>query len=600
MKINSVSTQAGFLAVFSLAFFSFWWNSIFPPSIGGELLHFELHSRGQLPYRDFFQNVPPGCNFIGIAMGSLFGGKFLPFLALGVLIRTAATVCCFLLLRRAFRPTTAVFAAAVTLVVSSIDRADHPAFYNHLAGACVLFAATALTEALLRRKAWAGVLLAAVAGVFLGCSVLIKHTVGVAATLCLLFLLVLSLIRGKGGFRRYELGLGALAGLAVPLGGLWYWLGENGLTALFWEQLFHTGPASKGGLSAFSRPLVSAVQHPQFGAPALAGALALVAAVIILRVRRADTEAATPSSTVVPLCGGLALVAMLLVGFHVHAWSIHSIYLSLCYLVLLATALLSLRGIRDLYRAPLDDTATPVAFASAAGFSVAYSFSISWPAFEMMLFPGLALLICIILDRPADRPLQGQVRAVVFTFCLALLGFACWQKATYPYSWGRWMEPAVRFAMVEPKVEQLRGFVLSPTTARFWEWAVESANKYTKPTDKIYAYPNLPAVYAITRRMPCTFLSSHWVDITPDDVAISDAKLLLSSPPAMMFIHDDAAGELEREETLFRGGRTSGTRAIRAALARLKKTRFVFKGKFPVYGSYTPIEIWVRRPSLSR
>ncbi len=591
-KINSDLSLAGFLSVFCLAFFSFWWNSVLPPSVGGELFYLESHARGVLPYRDYFQNVPPGCNFLALWGGALFGARMAPFLALGVAIRVASAVCLFLLLRRAFRPTTAAFAAAVTLVYSSIDRADHPLFYNHIAAALAVFAATSMYEALARRGALAAGL-AALGGVCLSFGVLIKHTVGVASTLCLVTLFCIVLLR-RGALRAaLAPGLGLLVGLTAPMIGLWIWLSDNGLTALFWEQLFHSGPAAKGGLAAFFRPVVAALDFGQFGAPALVGLLALVAGAAYLRAARSEAPGLAGSTPL--LVGGLALMAAMLAGFHMESWTVHSGFLALCYLVLYTTGLLSAHALYRLFREPDSEGAVPVAFCAAAGFSVAYSLSISWPAFEMMLFPGLALLLCMVLDRPAEQPLRAQVSAVVVSLCLLLLGYACWQKATYPYSWGRWIEPPVRFATVEPKVQQLGGMVLSPTTARFYEWVVKLVQDHSKETDRIYVYPNMGNLYGLTRRMPSTFLASHWVDITPDDIAVKDAGRLLASPPAVMIIHDDAPGELEREETLFRGGRTSGTRAIKAAMSRLKKTRFVIKGSYPVYGSRTPIEVWVRK-----
>jgi hypothetical protein len=215
---------------------------------------------------------------------------------------------------------------------------------------------------------------------------------------------------------------------------------------------------------------------------------------------------------------------------------------------------------------------------AAVGFACAYALSISWPAFEVMIFPGAALLIALALDWGGPSRISSLVRGIAVTLLLVLVASATARKHATPYYWGRWTEPPLESSMVEPKAPELRGFVLSPWTASFFDGISEDVRANSKPEDRILVYPNMPMLYALSERFPATFATMHWVDVCPDFVADADAQQLLRSPPAVIVLHPDLPEEIATEEMLFRDGRQSGVRNVLIALESLSPRYQVMRG----------------------
>jgi hypothetical protein len=230
----------------------------------------------------------------------------------------------------------------------------------------------------------------------------------------------------------------------------------------------------------------------------------------------------------------------------------------------------------------------------ALGFATAFSLAISWPVFEVMLFPGLAVPLALLLERTQGATIRRFVYPPVLLCCLLLAGLAGWRKSMYPDSWGRWAEPPIAYSQVPATLPPLRGFVLSRPTEQFYQVVAGLIMANSGPEDRLFVYPNMPIFYGLTGRLPATRALAHWIDTCPDYLAVQDAERLLRNPPKVMVIHPDRPDEFTYMENLFRGGHPSGLRTLLATVETLLP-QYDRVGILPVPGSSRAVFVFVRK-----
>jgi len=291
-----------------------------------------------------------------------------------------------------------------------------------------------------------------------------------------------------------------------------------------------------------------------------------------------------------------ALLAGMLAGRSpaLFPWDLRDLFLSLAYLAMVGCLAVALWSLAKLAAPRLGRIDPDMALLAVLGFGCAYSLSMSWPAFEAMVFPGAALLIALALEKGGPARSKPWIRGVVVALVLVLVTTATARKHAVPFYWGRWVEPPLGASTVQPKAPELRGFLLSPRTAGFFDEVSETVKAYSRPEDPIFVYPNMPILYALAQRLPATFGLTHWVDVCPDFVAAADARTLLRHPPAVIVVHRDLPVEIATEERLFRNGRRSDVREVLAALDTLFSLYQVV-GVYPVPGHPIPVQVWALR-----
>lgn len=160
-------------------------------------------------------------------------------------------------------------------------------------------------------------------------------------------------------------------------------------------------------------------------------------------------------------------------------------------------------------------------------------------------------------------------KAVVLTICVFFMLFLASKKFIEPYKWWSLAEPDVRTATQPVKLKYLRGFLLSKETVKVYSEVISIVEKFTRPGDSIYTFPNIPVFYLLTNRRPDTFSILNWFDVLPDNLAIDEAKHILESPPKVIIWLDVPDFVWITHESLFRGGRLSGQRKIAMAVKEL-------------------------------
>jgi hypothetical protein len=576
---KGVTVRRGLLLVVLVAviFFGSWWNGYAPPTSGGEAVLMAQWAHDYLPYRDYFSQAPPGAPMLVQAIAVIAGPHLLAVLTFGVLLRVVGACALYGLLNRVARPSFAAVGTLTALFVSSTDIGDTPFYYNHIGASLVLVGTylglASATDTRLRNR-FAGV----GAGAALTYALAVKQTMifGVAASVVALVVLVLP--RPRAGWVGWLVGL--FVGAVVTGGGVWAWLAAHGLESAFLVVMRRASEGKGGVARSLLRPLSLLVDLPE-ALYASVSAWVVIAIVALLWVTHRREK--SPGHAVgLVLAAAVALCVGRLASFADSR--VPTLFLTaLGWWGSLALAVLYWRS---LGKGGLDPAARALFALGVLSFGIGYSFAVSWPLFENIAFPGLALVVAATLERPPTAWPRPWVGALLVMSC-ASMGVAVYRKATFPHSWGYWSEPPLYSQRGRFKHPALAGLRISEA----------SSDLYAAPDDRIFVFPNMPILYAIANRHPATYSLAHWVDICPDFLGKDDAARLRANPPKLLIVREDPLSVIQIEEFLYRGGQPSSVRDIVAALNDIEP----LYDKVAVFNATAtrPIAFFVRRDSPS-
>lgn len=577
----TLAIAAGYLGMF--------WNAYLSPTTGGELFFLAEKAAGNLPYRDSHYSSQPLPFLLPFALESIFGRHLIVLWATGAVLRLVATACVYLWLSRLTRPWAACLATVTAFVVSSGDISDFPAFYNHVSVSLAAAGAYVGWLSTVRRRAP----LAVTSGALFALAFLTKQTTGVLIPAAVVPVLLLStwILQGK----RQTLGLGAAlaSGASLPLVFVYGWLWQNDLLGPYVEQVFLRAASSKGGfLSTLIRPLVDPFALEMFGsAPYLGMAGAFVLCILGLG-RPAGTgntrfRVSAELGVALPLLGAIVLGRAWRAG----AWlSSRDPLLAASYMAMAGCLVLGVAAAVQVIRARgAIDRGLSVLALSTLGFSSAYALSISWAVFELMAFPGLAILMALALGAVEGSRARKAAGVLVVVTCIGLVAVGAWRKHFLPYSWV-WAEPPLSQSRVASALPELSGFLLSESTARTLDGVTSLIRRHSEPSEKIWVYPAMAIFYGLSDRRPSTFAAHHWMDTCPDDVAEKDALRLLADPPRVIVAQRWPIEAIAANERYFRSGNRSGQRRLFEALEHLLPM-YALVGTFPT-------QAMVRRPPI--
>ncbi len=554
---HRITPRAGLIVVIAVAtvFFGSWWNRYVPPTADGEAALLAPWASDYQPYRDYFMQAPPGVPMLVQAIRAVSGPRILGTLTFGALLRTAAACALFGLLLDVASPAYAALAVLVALFVSSTDISDTPFYYNHI-GAALIVIGTYLGRAAAAGRRMRHLAAGFGAGLLISFAVAIKQTMVFGAAAGGVAILLLALPRPRAGWGR--LLASVIAGGVAAVAGTWGWLQWQGLTDSFLFVMRHA-PESKGGvLRSLVRPLTLLPSVGEAFSATLGAWLVIGVGILlwILHRRRVQLRA--------DLLLMVVLVALWF-GLQRGYWTprVETLFLTaLGWWGSLVLAVLHLPPPRHLMSQPRTRSIVALGLLS---FGIGYCFAVSWPLFENIAFPGLALLFAVMLEyRPSVATRRWAVAGLVFG--AVCMGISVNRKFATPHYWGLWFEPPLYEPHVAFPHPALEGMRVSEPAATLYATTAQIARERTLPTDRIYVYPNMPLLYAIADCRPATYSFAHWVDVCPDFLGQEDAERLRRNPPRLMIIRDDPIGFIAGEEILYRGGRRSSVRDVVQAI----------------------------------
>jgi hypothetical protein len=588
-----VAIGAGIVVVVTFGFFLLFFNRFAGVrTAAGSVLGGTAILSGRIPYRDFFIPVPPLFLIENALTTWLFGTALVMHRMAGVFERALLATVLYLWLARHFRISSATFGAIVAIVVSAGDTADPINAYHLdvilwaiLAG---LFANICL-EWKSDRSASAAALLCGISAGFCFCD---YQPVGLGITVAVPVLVTAWLWRARG-FRlagRFAACFGT--GWAVPIAAISFWLYRNGALALCVRGIFLKGPSAKAAApTAFIVRWVAVT----LAEPSLRAGFFIALILLIFVLKRLFYPTPLPSEPHLNaralLFVGVLSVAPIgagAVAAHIGLTPWTAVVKASIYFTLMACGLLATLFFLGFLFSKLSDLQGQFWLLATVGFVCAFMQSLSWPAFEAAVIPGLGFLVAAFLDVPSRR-----ARAACYLASAILLFSLVVWKLWNPAAFNDWNEPPVMSATVTPSLPDLWGLRLPKSEATMLEGAARIIREHSTPQDTIFTYPMLPMFYAISHRWWAGFAPNHNFDFCPDDIARADAARILQVKPAVIIYYRQTPEFLKTEESLWRDGRRSGQRDLIAAVEELVK-HYKLAASYPVPPTKLKLDVYVR------
>lgn len=547
---------------------------------------------GRLPYRDYFTAGPP-LNSVKAAIElSLFGKALIVSRTCAVVERLALAGLMYAWLRRSFGAWASTWAALVTVIISAGDRTDPLASYNHDA---IFFAMLCGFAASVSLEVWRPrrtLLLALAAGVAVGLSSLTKQTIGLGTAVAV------AVIAGAACARLFNLRRCAAwlamywLGFAVPVLAIAGYLAHLGVLHACLQMLFVTGPHAKAGKPGMFilREIVVALGYWLWVLLGVAG-LALSGRAIMRSIaaeKSGDPESPrwrTFAAAVVVTIGAAELLALTRLP------ALRDVSKSAVYFTFIGTTIFGLIAIDLAWKRTPKTTLRlwQLAILAAVGWSVAFTLSLSWPAFEAMTIPGLGLLLAAAVEGA-----RGWGRRLLYAVMIAMIFLAVREKLDLPFTFDNQDEAPVRMATVRSRLPEMRGMRLAPEEVRLLDETVPLMQSAAEHGQSVFTYPEFVLLYALSGANPPTWATSHNIDVVSDSLAREDAERLLRNPPQVIAFARPSERDLEVQEAIWRDGKPSGQRdLVKAIDTLLPEYRLV--DTFQLMPGDTPISLYVRR-----
>jgi hypothetical protein len=576
-RFTYIAALYGVLLVVSCFFFLIFFNRFSGARSGnGEYSMGVAFLSGIVPYRDYFSTGPPMNLFKSALLLKFFGNTLFVIRAAGVVERLLIAALLFRWLSRIFKPWHAMLASLVTIIISAGDRTDPIASYNHDAIFYAMLSGFSASFILSSRQRLPRFIFAAgCSGMFAALSLITKQTVGLGV-LFSTYVVVAVLVFKIDGLKRAAAWCGVYAlGAVVPLTGLVFYLIRLNALHDFLQMLFVKGPAAKASHASdfFHRELSVAHSNSTW---VLLGLFAL--SLSWLAIRRSGGAAGPDREEVV---GGrdvlLRTVAVLVAGGITIGCAKALSYTSLpamwdfskiaiYYTFIALSLMLFVYAIRLFSPGMTRHQAQCIVFC-VVSWSVAFMLSLSWPAFEAMVLPGLGFLIAATLNGVRARYLP-----YVYGVLVLMVFMQTREKLDLPFVFDYQMDSKVRFAVEKSTLPQLQGMRLSKETVQFLDGTTDIIQKNVSTNDTIFTYPEMSIIYSLSGKRPPTVSWTHNIDVVNDSFAYEEAERVKRNPPAVIVYYRFSEYEIRDEEAVFRRGRQSGQRYLIAAVETLVST----------------------------
>lgn len=563
------ATGAVLAGLLTAAYVSLWFNKYLGLTTDGWYYFFAQQWRsGLMPYRDFHLFTPPVHLFENAVLQSLFGEQLIWIHIFGLVSRAVLAAVLYLWTSRIARPLPSLFGTLAAIVVYSGDVNEVVLYVSQDATLWAVLAGYVAAVALAAGKNGHRLALLAGSGLFAGVSAFSKQTTGLAVSAAIFAVL---LVREVTWARRASAAAAFCAGWAVPAALTLRWLDANHALGPFLDQVFLQGGASKGGLWAtLTRPVAELAGPKEFGVLAISALLILAG---WWALGRDEVRSAWPRLTLRAKLVGAAVPLLLILVFSAeYIGSFRRGQLICCYLALIGSIVIALRALPRWWRERTSVEAGDRLLFGVVSGALALSCAMSFPAWEGMAVPGLALVLALGLEvETGDANEQRWLRpCAAGSLVLLQLVHSAGMRLVQPYSWAQWSEPPVQAATIAPDtLPTLAGFQLSLPTVSYLERLVDAIRRHSRPSDPVFVFPHVPLLYSLSGRRPPTFGYVHFIDVAPDALVRSDLEILRARPPRVIVTFTHLPGGDAYNEWLFRGGRRSAQKDLADYLMQL-------------------------------
>jgi hypothetical protein len=366
----------------------------------------------------------------------------------------------------------------------------------------------------------------------------------------------------------------------------------------FFQMLFVSGPAAKGHPEDFlSREIVVAFGSWRWVGPGML-AFVLTAPAVVRAIHSKGDEELPNAMKRLRYATYVLLVGFVVIG-GAELWALthhdalqNSLRILVYYTFVLLT-LLMVGFVIEIFRPGMSVRHAQCILFCVVSWVVAFTLSLSWPAFEAMLLPGFGFIVAAALQ--GARPHHRKYIYIV----LALAVFVGeWAKLDVPFAFIPGYEERVSLATTVSVQPQLRGMRLPADTRDFLDGTVALIRDHTTSNDTIFTFPELSLIYALADRRPPTWSWSHNIDVVNDRFAREEADRLRERPPAVIVYCPPSETSLSLEERAWRQGARSGQRDLIDAVESIAHG-YELKGSYQPMGPEGPAAFVYVRPQVS-
>ena len=266
---------------------------------------------------------------------------------------------------------------------------------------------------------------------------------------------------------------------------------------------------------------------------------------------------------------------------------------ALVYYTFILLSLLLVGFVTEIFRPGMSRRHAQCILFCVVSWVVAFMLSLSWPAFEAMLLPGLGFLVAAALQ--GARP---HHRKYIYVVLVTVVFLAVRAKLDLPFGFTVGSEQPVSLATTVSVQPQMRGMRLPADTRDFLDETIALIRDHTKSTDTIFTFPEMSLIYALADRRPPTWSWSHNIDVVNDRFAREEADRLRESPPAVIIYCPPGDAFLSLEEGVWRRGERSGQRDIVDAVESIARG-YELRGIYHPMGAGGPVAFVYLRPQVS-
>ena len=579
-----------------------FYNRFLPLSEGWFSVYAVSMLHGQVPYRDFYLLIPPLYPLSLAAFIHFFGQGLIALRILGIFLILAIATLIFLILSRYFSAYVAAFVSIVSMVYYqsgnehiTYDFTQFLTFYALLSG-YLLIVGLEMTgnSARLGLKCSLAVFLS---GVFAALMALTKQSNGAPIFVFLVMAVTVPALAFGARYSLYRAAL-FLSGAVVPVAAVCAWLYHESALNLFWHQIFFDATSAKGHLVV----ILFSWMKPFVNAGYIHRIISVCLSIAVLMYVEFVLRKSMPARRFFPARGYLYFLGVVLV-------TSFAIFAPLFYPAL-APERFGWKLLRNIHFA---GASAAIVFCllhffrlaggekknvglfvvSALSMGLVFGNGTSAGVTQISLFLPLALLLAYLLSAASFlHSIQAVVVGLSFMLTLTLAA----SKYAHPYSWWGLAEPDIRQSRIEPDIDALKGFVVSPGTARAFSIVSSIIKSNTTVKDSIFTFPNIPIFYLLTDRWPKTMAKVHWFDFLSDSKAAGDARALRDNPPKIFVNLELPQDVWLAHESLFRGGKAMGQREILCVITELtthSNGKYQLEASIPIPNGCN-LKVWKR------
>jgi hypothetical protein len=572
--------------------------------------------KGQLPYRDFHLFLPPLYPYIIASFIDIFGYSVILLRIFGFVLILATTVILFLLLARLFP----AYIASVVTIVSIIYYQSNVTFiaydFMNLLSVFALLGTLCICKyhdyddySFKTGRGWLSNAFIFSAGILAALAFLTKQSNGLCIVAFSFVAIAISAYAKQGLRHAFRSMAIYVIGVLVPLLVTLIWLISNGIVHTFFDQVFIGAASTKGGLSSILFAWIPRFFNIGF----ISMLIVVICTISVMRIccftqgfalnKLADKNTSkylTSSPKMMILFAVIFIIFMLCIllpywNSNLSYKLFENYFLNRIFYKLIIIGFTSsliifciylFKSIKERNGAYLN-----IVIISTASLGLLLGTATSVVIGDMGMILAFGLVLGYLFYIPSHFHI---VKIALFVFCLILVLFMASAKYITPYDWWGLEEPDIRTATNHIDTKYLEGFILSEQTARIYKEVTATIDKYTRPGDHIYTFPNIPIFYLLTNRYPDTFALVSWFDVLPDKLAIEDARRIRESPPKIIIWLDIPDLVWDFHEQGFRKDSIMGQRQIKATIKELTST-----GQYVRYTTYNVpygniLTIWIR------